>query len=174
MNLSCHFKEWSSQYACQLLKMKGMIQDVDGDCSLKLTGLCKGCPITAYYRLPLYALNKSSEFTERLWSTCGMPLELKLLQSKIPIFLWWNIYMIYALHSLMMLEDHHIWSMETSDQQYWTITFGWITSLMGSMMIVPRPCTQLMKLPSKASRMASVQIYLCFICNPVFPASLWL
>ncbi|KAG1847425.1 hypothetical protein F4604DRAFT_1935936 [Suillus subluteus] len=59
MNPSCHFREWSANDARQLLKVKGTIQDVDGECSLKVTGQSrKGFLIAAHYRLPLYALNK--------------------------------------------------------------------------------------------------------------------
>ncbi|KAG1832551.1 hypothetical protein DFJ58DRAFT_736336 [Suillus subalutaceus] len=59
MNPSCHFRQWSSADAQQLLKVKGTIQDVDGECSFKLTGQShKGCKIAPHYRLPLYALNK--------------------------------------------------------------------------------------------------------------------
>jgi hypothetical protein len=59
MNPSCHFREWNAHDVQQLLKAKGTIQDIDGECSLKVTGRSrKGCPIAAHYRLPLYALNK--------------------------------------------------------------------------------------------------------------------
>ncbi|KAG1859389.1 hypothetical protein C8R48DRAFT_774727 [Suillus tomentosus] len=147
MNPSCHFKEWSSHDARQLLKMKGTIQDVDGDCSIKLTGLRNGCPIAAHYRLPLYALNKKfgiyRKVVEHLWNASGVEA--------------------IDIRNTYLSEDSHIRSTETSDQQHWTITFGWITLLMGSMMIVARPCMQLMELPSKVSRTANVQIYLCFI-----------
>lgn len=59
MNPSCTFRKWSNHDAQQLLKVKGTIQDVDGECSLKLSVHSrKGCPIAPHYRLPLYALNK--------------------------------------------------------------------------------------------------------------------
>ncbi|KAG2045543.1 hypothetical protein BDR06DRAFT_1015540 [Suillus hirtellus] len=59
MNPSCHFFEWSQNDARQLLKAKGTIQDIDGECSLKLSGHSrKSCLIAPHYRLPLYALNK--------------------------------------------------------------------------------------------------------------------
>ncbi|KAG1784506.1 uncharacterized protein HD556DRAFT_1451705 [Suillus plorans] len=59
MNPLCNFRDWSVHDAEQLLKVKGTIQDVDGECSLKVTGKSrKACPIPAQYRLPMYALNK--------------------------------------------------------------------------------------------------------------------
>jgi hypothetical protein len=59
MNPSCNLREWSSDEARQLLKLKGTIQDVDGECTLRLTGQSRtGCPVAPHYRLPLYALNK--------------------------------------------------------------------------------------------------------------------
>ncbi|KAG2087843.1 hypothetical protein BD769DRAFT_1396428 [Suillus cothurnatus] len=45
----------------KLLKVKDTIQDVNGECSLKITGQlhkgAKGCPVVPHYHLPLYALN---------------------------------------------------------------------------------------------------------------------
>jgi hypothetical protein len=59
MHPSCNFRQWSKHDAQQLLKVKGTIQDVDGECTLKVTVHSrKGCPIAPHYRLPLYALNK--------------------------------------------------------------------------------------------------------------------
>jgi hypothetical protein len=59
MNPSCSLQEWSSDDARQLLKVKGTIQDVDGECTLRVTGQSRaGCPIAPHYRLPLYAINK--------------------------------------------------------------------------------------------------------------------
>jgi hypothetical protein len=59
MNPSCNLREWSTDDARQLLRHKGTIQDVDGECTLKLTGQSRmGCPVAPHYRLPLYALNK--------------------------------------------------------------------------------------------------------------------
>ncbi|KAG2029294.1 hypothetical protein BDR03DRAFT_1018594 [Suillus americanus] len=58
MNPSCEFHQWSADEAQKLLKVKGTIQDVDGECTFKLTGSRKGCLVAPHYRLPLYALNK--------------------------------------------------------------------------------------------------------------------
>ncbi|KAG1789582.1 uncharacterized protein HD556DRAFT_1311176 [Suillus plorans] len=59
MHPSCDLSEWNAHDVQQLLKMKGTIQDVDGECSLKVIGHSrKGCLIAPHYRLPLYALNK--------------------------------------------------------------------------------------------------------------------
>ncbi|KAG2063552.1 hypothetical protein BDR04DRAFT_1163562 [Suillus decipiens] len=59
MNPFCLFRDWSLYDGRQLLKAKGTIQDVDGECTLKVTGPSrKGCPVAPHYRLPLYALNK--------------------------------------------------------------------------------------------------------------------
>jgi|SRR6267154_3305211 len=59
MNPSCHFQEWSLHDARKILKAKGTIEDVDGECCLKVTGRSrKGCLVASQYRLPLYALNK--------------------------------------------------------------------------------------------------------------------
>ncbi|KAG2108242.1 uncharacterized protein F5147DRAFT_773823 [Suillus discolor] len=75
MNLLCYFQEWSSNDAKQFLKTKWTIQDVDGQCSLKVTGSRKGCPIAAHYHLPLYALNKKfgiyKKVVEHLWDSSG-------------------------------------------------------------------------------------------------------
>ncbi|KAG2036335.1 hypothetical protein BDR03DRAFT_983108 [Suillus americanus] len=76
MNPSCHFREWSSTDARQLLKVKGTIQDIDGECSLKVTGEShKGCPIAPHYRLPLYTLNKKfgiyRKVMQNLQDTCS-------------------------------------------------------------------------------------------------------
>ncbi|KIK31807.1 hypothetical protein CY34DRAFT_111232, partial [Suillus luteus UH-Slu-Lm8-n1] len=58
MHPSCTFHQWSADEAQRMLKLKGTIQDVDGECTFKLTGSRKGCLVAAHYRLPLYALNK--------------------------------------------------------------------------------------------------------------------
>jgi hypothetical protein len=59
MNSLCQFHDWSLYDGQQLLKAKGTIQDVDGECSFKITGWSHtGCPVAPHYCLPLYALNK--------------------------------------------------------------------------------------------------------------------
>ncbi|KAG1844919.1 hypothetical protein C8R48DRAFT_780143 [Suillus tomentosus] len=59
MHPSCDLIEWSLRDVQQLLKVKGTIQDIDGECSLKVTGNSRrSCLIAPHYRLPLYALNK--------------------------------------------------------------------------------------------------------------------
>ncbi|KAG1835948.1 hypothetical protein F4604DRAFT_1943918 [Suillus subluteus] len=59
MHPSCNFRQWSTHDARKLLKVKGTIEDVDGECYLKVpVHSRKGCPIAPHYRLPLYALNK--------------------------------------------------------------------------------------------------------------------
>jgi hypothetical protein len=62
MNPLFQFCDWSLYDGQQLLKAKGTIQDVNGECSLKITGQlhkgAKGCPVAPHYHLPLYALNK--------------------------------------------------------------------------------------------------------------------
>jgi hypothetical protein len=58
MHPSCTFREWGAAEAQRMLKIKGTIQDVDGECTFKLTGSRKGCLVAPHYRLPLYALNK--------------------------------------------------------------------------------------------------------------------
>lgn len=59
MHPSCDLIEWNVRDVQQLLKVKGTIQDIDGECSLKVTGNSRrSCLIAPHYRLPLYALNK--------------------------------------------------------------------------------------------------------------------
>ncbi|KAG1718052.1 uncharacterized protein EDB91DRAFT_1090353 [Suillus paluster] len=59
MNPSCQFREWSAHDLQKLIRVQGTIEDVDGECSLKISGQRqKGCRIVAHYRLPLQALNK--------------------------------------------------------------------------------------------------------------------
>jgi hypothetical protein len=55
---SYQFRKWTAQYEGTLKKVKVTIQAVDGDCSLKVSGNPKSCPIAAHYQLPLRALNK--------------------------------------------------------------------------------------------------------------------
>lgn len=59
MNPSCQFREWNAHDLGKLMQVQGTIEDVDGECSLKISGQqWKGCCIAAHYRLPLQALNK--------------------------------------------------------------------------------------------------------------------
>jgi hypothetical protein len=54
---SYQFRKWTAQYEGTLKKVKVTIQAVDGDCSLKVSGKPKSCPIAAHYQLTLRALN---------------------------------------------------------------------------------------------------------------------
>ncbi|KAG2046008.1 hypothetical protein BDR06DRAFT_977797 [Suillus hirtellus] len=59
MNPSCQLRQWTTQDINRLMKVKGTIQDVDGEYSLKVSGLSrKSCQIAPHYRIPLHALNK--------------------------------------------------------------------------------------------------------------------
>jgi flagellar biosynthesis regulator FlaF len=59
MNPLCRLRQWSSEDIARLMKVKGTIQDVDGECSFKVSGKSrKGCNVAAHYRIPLHALNK--------------------------------------------------------------------------------------------------------------------
>ncbi|KAG1830948.1 hypothetical protein DFJ58DRAFT_848341 [Suillus subalutaceus] len=56
---SYQFSEWTSHREGTLKKLKVTIQDVDGECSMKVSGRNSKCyPIAAHYQLPLRALNK--------------------------------------------------------------------------------------------------------------------
>ncbi|KAG1786395.1 uncharacterized protein HD556DRAFT_1449772 [Suillus plorans] len=58
MNPSCQLRQWAPQDISRLMKVKGTIQDVDGECSFKVSGLSRTCQIAPHYRIPLHALNK--------------------------------------------------------------------------------------------------------------------
>lgn len=56
-----HFQHWSRRNASNLMKLKGIIEDVDGECSLQVSqaGRVSQCgKIAPHYRVPLRALNK--------------------------------------------------------------------------------------------------------------------
>ncbi|KAG2114400.1 hypothetical protein DEU56DRAFT_919609 [Suillus clintonianus] len=59
MQPSCKLRHWNAQDINQLVRAKGTIQDVDGECSLRVSGHSrKSYQIAPHYRLPLYSLNK--------------------------------------------------------------------------------------------------------------------
>ncbi|KAG1720987.1 uncharacterized protein EDB91DRAFT_1256743 [Suillus paluster] len=59
MNPLCQLRQWSPEDISRLMKSKGIIQDVEGECSFKVYGQSrKGSNVAAHYRIPLHALNK--------------------------------------------------------------------------------------------------------------------
>ncbi|KAG1732809.1 hypothetical protein EDB19DRAFT_1831169 [Suillus lakei] len=67
MNPLCQFCQWSSEDIAQLMKIKETIQDVDGECSFKVSGqTCKGCNVAVHYYIRLHALNKKFGLYKRI------------------------------------------------------------------------------------------------------------
>ncbi|KAG2136433.1 hypothetical protein DEU56DRAFT_756339 [Suillus clintonianus] len=59
MDPSFIFRHWSKKNIGILMKSTATIEDVDGECSFKVSGIAsKSCPIAAHYRVALRAINK--------------------------------------------------------------------------------------------------------------------
>ncbi|KAG2335964.1 hypothetical protein BDR05DRAFT_1006302 [Suillus weaverae] len=59
MDPSFTFHHWSKKKIGMLMKSTATIEDVDGECSFKVSGMAlQSCPIAAHYRVALRAINK--------------------------------------------------------------------------------------------------------------------
>jgi hypothetical protein len=60
-------RRWTLQDMNRLMKCKGTIQDVDGECTFKVSGVPqRSCCLAAHYRMPLHALNKKFGLYRRI------------------------------------------------------------------------------------------------------------